>query len=257
MRSLQPYYFTRASHDIARSDLEPFLPHGGICLELLRRAFEHDAAMAHDVDALGDPHRDRQLLLDKENRDTGLRDAGDEIADLLHDQRRETFGRLVDHDEIRIAHQRPAGREHLLLAARQHARRRIGTRGEIGEHVEHVLKPPLAGTARVLDAEQEVLAHRQAREDVAMLRHIAEPETCDLVAGKADDILALEADRAYRRDLAHDRLDRGGAADTVAAEQAHDLARGDVEIDALENVALAVIGVEIPDLEHQCASSPR
>ena len=29
------------------------------------------------------------------------------------------------------------------------------------------------------------------------------------------------------------------------------------EFDALENVALAVIGVEIPDLEHQCASSPR
>ena len=33
MRGLQP------------SDLEPFLPYGGIGLELVRRAFEHDAAM--------------------------------------------------------------------------------------------------------------------------------------------------------------------------------------------------------------------
>ena len=40
-------------------------------------------------------------------------------------------------------------------------------------------------------------------------------------------------------------------------EQAHDFAGRDVEIDALQDVALAVIGVQIPDLQHQCASSPR
>ena len=90
-----------------------------------------------------------------------------------------------------------------------------------------------------------------------MLGHIAEAEMRDPVARQAGDVLALEADRALRRHLAHDRLDRGGAADAVAPEQAHDLAGVDIEIDALQDVALAVIGVEIPDLEHQCASSPR
>src|SRR6266700_7669031 len=71
-------------HLKATSDLEPFLAHGGIRLELVRRAFEHDAAVSHDVDALRDPHRDRELLLNEQNRDAGLCDAGDEIADLLH-----------------------------------------------------------------------------------------------------------------------------------------------------------------------------
>jgi hypothetical protein len=57
--------------------------------------------------------------------------------------------------------------------------------------------------------------------------------------------------------FAHDRLDGGGAADAVAAEQTHHLAGGDVEVDALQNMALAVVGVEVTHLKHQCASSPR
>src|ERR1044071_5418075 len=43
---------------------------------------------------------------------------------LLDELRREALGRLVDHDELRVAHQRAAKREHLLLAARQPPRHR-------------------------------------------------------------------------------------------------------------------------------------
>ena len=45
-------------------------------------------------------------------------------ATCVDDHRREAFGRLVDHHEFRVAHERTAKREHLLLAAREHARRR-------------------------------------------------------------------------------------------------------------------------------------
>ena len=73
----------------------------------------------------------------------------------------------------------------------------------------------------------------------------------------AGDLLALEGDRALRCDLAHDRLDGGRAADPVAAQQADDLARLNVQIDPLQNVALAVIGVKIAHFQHQSASVPR
>ena len=79
----------------------------------------------------------------------------------------------------------------------------------------------------------------------------------DAVARQARDVGALEADRALRRHFAHDGLDRGGAADAVAAEQAHHFAGRDVDVDALQDMALAVIGVQIPDFQHQAASSPR
>ena len=138
-----------------------------------------------------------------------------------------------------------------------HAGRGIGTRGEVGKHLQHVVEPPLAGLSRVLDAKHQVLPHRQARKDIAMLRNVAEAEMGDSVARQARDVGALEFDRALRRHLAHDGLDGRGAADTVAAEQADDLAGIDVHIDALQDMALAVIGVQILDLQHQAASSPR
>ena len=90
-----------------------------------------------------------------------------------------------------------------------------------------------------------------------MLGNVAEAEMRDPVARQARDVAALELDRALRRHLAHDCLDRGGAADAVAAQQADDLARLDMHVDALQDVALAVIGVQIGDLEHHAASSPR
>ena len=51
--------------------------------------------------------------------------------------------------------------------------------------------------------------------------------------------------------LAHDRLDGGRAARAVASEQADDLARADAERHALQDVALAVIGVQVVDLKHR------
>ena len=60
-----------------------------------------------------------------------------------------------------------------------------------------------------------------------------------------------------RRHQAHDRLAGGGAADAVAAEQADDLAVADAEIDALQDVALAVEGVQVADGQHHAASVPR
>src|SRR5581483_6675163 len=232
-------------------NLQPLLPDGVVGFQLLRRAFEHDAAVAHDVDAVGDAQRDRELLLDQQDGDAGLRYSRDEVADLLDDQRRQALGGLVDHDELGIAHQRTADGQHLLLAAGEHARRRVGAGGEIGKHLQHAFEPPFAGSADVLDAEQQILPHREAGEDVAMLRYIAEAAARDPIARQPRDILPLEAYRAVRRHLAHDRLHGGGAADAIAAEQAHDLAGGDVEIDALQDVALAVIGVQIPHLKHQ------
>ena len=90
-----------------------------------------------------------------------------------------------------------------------------------------------------------------------MLRNIAQPQMRDAVARQSRDIAALEFDQALRRYLAHDRLDRRGAADTIAPQEAHDLAGIDMHIDALQDMALAVVGVQIPDFQHQAASSPR
>src|SRR3954466_7718863 len=51
------------------------------------------------------------------------------------------------------------------------------------------------------------------------------------------------------RHHAHDRLERGGLAGAVAAEQRDHLTLAHLEIDTMEDVRLAVPGVEAPYLE--------
>ena len=90
-----------------------------------------------------DAHRDRKLLLHQENGDAAPGDLGDQVADLLHNQRREPFGRLIDHHELGVAHQGAANGQHLLLATGQHAGGRVGAVGEVRKHAKHVVELPV------------------------------------------------------------------------------------------------------------------
>ena len=229
----------------------------GIGGELGRRALEHDAAMAHDVEAAGDLERDGELLLNQQDRRAAPGDLVEQRADLLDQLGRQALGRLVDDDEVGVAHQGAAHREHLLLAARQHAGRIVLARGEVGKQRKHVLELPAPEHAGALQPELEVLPHGQAGEHLAVLGHVADAGMGDLVGPQPRDRAALEADLADRRHQSHDRLAGGRAADAVAAEQAHDLALVDREVDALQDVALAVEGMQVADLEHHAATVPR
>jgi hypothetical protein len=74
-------------------------------------------------------------------------------------------------------------------------------------------------------------------------------------------IASPEADRpGARRQEAEDGADRRRLAHAVAAEQRHDLARADREVDPEEHLARAIGGLEPADVEqraHAASSSPR
>ena len=108
-----------------------------------------------------------------------------------------------------------------------------------------------------LEAQHQVLPHRQRRKHLAVLRHVADAGPGHEIGTQAGDVAAAIAHRAHRIDQAHDRLARRRAPDPVAAEQRDDLAFTHREIDALQDVALAVERVQVADLEHQAATFPR
>src|SRR5690625_4126531 len=114
------------------------------------------------------------------------------------------------------------------------------------------------GTGR-LYAHFQVLLHRQVRKDEALFRYVAEATPGYVVGSPPRDLLGAKANPAgTRRHQPHDRLERRGAARTVAAQQADDPRRGDGEIDAVQDVTLAVVDVKALDLEqHHATSSPR
>ena len=112
--------------------------------------------------------------------------------------------------------------------------------------------------AGALQSEFEVLFHRQPRKNLAVLRHVADAEMGDLVGTQARDRAALEARSAPT----------GGTSPMMAlqvVERPTPLRPSrltispcvDREVDALQDMALAIEGVEIADLEHHAATVPR
>src|SRR5712692_373862 len=105
-------------------------------------AFEHHATMAHYIEPVRDAQGDGQLLLDEEDGDAALGDALQEGGDALYHLRRQALRRLIDHDHVGIAHERSADREHLLLAAGQHARGSVGALPQHRKKIVRVLEAP-------------------------------------------------------------------------------------------------------------------
>ena len=60
-----------------------------------------------------------------------------------------------------------------------------------------------------------------------------------------------------RRDQPHDRLAGRGTPDAIAPQQGYDLAFVHIQVDAVQDVALPIIGVQIADLQHHPSSAPR
>src|SRR3982074_1007868 len=60
-----------------------------------------DSPVFHDEIATGDGRREAEILLDQENGEALLLEGPNGAADLLDDDRREAFGRLVEQEQAR------------------------------------------------------------------------------------------------------------------------------------------------------------
>ena len=92
-----------------------------------------------------------------------------------------------------------------------------------------------------LEHGHDVLADGEAAEDRGLLRQIAEAEDGAAVHGQAGNVLAVEQDAAaVGLHQAHDRIEAGGLAGAVGAEQAEHLAAVDAERDVGQHRLLVV-----------------
>src|SRR5256886_4089328 len=212
--------------------------------ELGRRAGEHDPAFVHHEDALTDSGRESEVLLDEKERESGGAHRREYFADLLDELRCEAFGGLVQQQHGRIAHERAGDREHLLFASRQLiAAHRAATR-EDREQIHHPRLVPAVGHRPRGD--REVFADAQIAEDAAALRDERDAGSGDAIRRRTGEIGTVDADAAASRSQeTGDRGDRGGLSGSVASDQGDGFAGRDGEVDPLQHVALAVIGMKI------------
>src|SRR5262245_41555766 len=117
----------------AASTAKVGLPQVLVLEQLARRPFEHEPSGRQHVAAVRDREGHVRILLDDQHGDARLVDLLDDLEAPLDEDRREPHRRLVHKQELRLRHQRPSHRDHLLLAARQRSGELAATLVQQGE----------------------------------------------------------------------------------------------------------------------------
>ena len=132
-------------------------------------------------------------LLDDEHRGAPLVHLAEDLEELVHDERREPEGELVDDQEARSRHQGTGDAEHLLLASRQRGSRLMGTLAQPREQDEYFFQAVCGGrtvAAARPGPELQVLRHGQPAEQLAALRKVSDAPAHDRSSPDSDCWLA-------------------------------------------------------------------
>jgi hypothetical protein len=138
---------------------------------------EDQGALLHDQRPIG-VRQYPDVLLDDDHRDPVVVDPLHDLEHRLGQRRAEPEGGLVDEQQPRAGHQRPADGEHLLLATGQGPRGLIGPFGEPREVLEDevtALLDLVAAPAPRPGAEPEVVGDAERREHPPTFRHHRDP----------------------------------------------------------------------------------
>ncbi len=101
-------------------------------------------------------------------------------------------------------------------------------------------------------AELEIFLHRHADEGASPLRHVGDPEAHDILGGAAEEGLAVEANLTTDSNNPAERAQCRRLAGTVRAEQRHDVAFVECEVEAVKGLVLTIKRTQLAHLEHHC-----
>src|SRR6185437_1406343 len=124
------------------SPAEIGLAHALIAAQCVGRAAGDDGSRLQHIAAVRGGEGVMGILLDQKNAGAALVEFTDGAEDLLHDDRREAERRLVEAEKPWLRHQRPAERQHLLLATRERASALHRALAEARKKPEHLVDQP-------------------------------------------------------------------------------------------------------------------
>ncbi len=171
-----------------------------------------------------------------------------DLLDFVHRNRVNAAERLIEQQQFGAGHQSAGDFQPAFFSAAQ----RVGFAGRQRSEVqlfEQVFEPGFAlGPVHLAGFEdgQNILLHIQLAENRGFLRQIADAEARPLVHWQPGDILVQELDGPpIGPHHAHDHVERGGLARAVGAQQTDDLVGVDLDGDAIDDPALAILLHEV------------
>ncbi|GAB3200691.1 hypothetical protein GCM10027062_20910 [Nocardioides hungaricus] len=193
--------------------------------------------MHHHVPTIGDGERQARVLLHQQDPDVGALELFQQLADAAGDGRRESEGRLVEHQQPGRGDETTGDGDHLLLTAAQPSgtsRHQLADERQVRRHPFEV---GLGGPALAIAAHLEVLLDRETWEELPSLGDVADAEAHDLAHGAVPDRVAVEKDAPLMRAVESGHSPQAGRLPhAVAAEQGDDLAGLDGERHFVQNL---------------------
>src|SRR3954449_9178808 len=174
---------------------------GRVAAQRGARAGPDDAALLDDHVPVGEARQGVDVLVDDDDRLALALEALQAGPDLGPDERRQALRRLVEDEELRVRHQGPADREHLLLAAGELRAEVVAALLQPREQLVDALERPARRPGAGGRGRDEVLVHGERREHLPALGHEADAALGDPVWREPGKRAALEDDLAAARPL--------------------------------------------------------
>src|SRR5271155_1496644 len=207
---------------------------------------DHPAVIEH-IGAVGDREGERGVLLYQQHGEALVAHAEHHLDHFPDDAWRQALGRLVEEHESRVQQERPRDRQHFLFAAGQLAAELRAPLSELREKGKDALEIP---SARPSARNLEVLEYRESGENLAPFGDVTGAELRDAMCGPLRGLMAENLDGAGARGRETGKAaHQCGFASPVAAEHGDDLPFVYLQGDTMQDMALAVIGMDIRGLE--------
>src|SRR3954471_13274201 len=216
-----------------------------------------DATLLEGHDPLPEGGDDVGVVRCHQHRDAQLVDPQQQLQDRPADQRVEVPGGLVGDHDLRVVDERARDGRALLLAAGELVRvlLRLPRQADQRKRAGDGRPDPAPRRARDLEREPDVLADGLARQQLEVLEDDADlpPHHRHLAPRQAGDVVAVEGDRALRRQLvADEQLHERRLAGARRADEEHEVTLRDDEIDVLQGVAAVRVGLrDVVEDEHR------
>ena len=200
---------------------------------------------------MGDGQRHAGVLLHQQDGGAGGVQFLDNGEDLLHQQGSQTHGRLVQHQQLGLAHQGAAHGQHLLLTAGQGSGYLLVALLQAGKLLIDLSDGvgDLAFGAGI-GTHLQILLHGELEEDPAPFGAERHALADDLVGGGAQQGGALKFDGAGAGlQQTADGVQGGGFAGAVRADQGDDLTLVYLKGNAFDGVDAAIVNLQIIDTQ--------
>src|SRR5579883_350950 len=129
------------------------------------------------------------MLLDDYRRDASApKEAMQSTEQILHDDRCEPLGRLVEKQNFGVQNQGARNGEHLLLAARKLTSKIALSLFQAGEHLQHLIHRPRTWPRH----RGQIFEYGQRSKDIAFLRHPADAGGGALLRSAVGNVLPIQ-----------------------------------------------------------------